>query len=59
MTEGPFKDAFDRDNADVIRKELITYRVRNGTMIKEINTREYYTDGDYHDSHTVIPLVSK
>jgi hypothetical protein len=54
MTEGPFKDAFDRDNADVIRKELITYRVRNGMMIKEIKTREYYTDGDYHDSYTVI-----
>jgi hypothetical protein len=50
MTAGPFKNAFDADTADVIRREIITYRLSKGMMIKETAVRDYYKNGDYHDS---------
>jgi len=59
MTEGPFKSAFESDVEDVIRREIITYRLKNGIMIKETATRDYYKSGDYHDSVATRPLVSR
>jgi hypothetical protein len=59
MTEGPFKSAFESDVEDVIRREIITYRLKNGIMIKETATRDYYKSGDYHDSVATQPLVSR
>lgn len=29
MTEGPFKNAFDADTDGVVRREIVTYRVKN------------------------------
>jgi hypothetical protein len=57
MTEGPFKNAFDADVNGVIRREIITYRRRNGVMVKEEAVRDYYKSGDYHDSQSTNPLV--
>lgn len=57
MTEGPFKSAFDADSINVVRREIVTYRIRDGIMIKEEASRDYYASGDYHDSQNVKPLV--
>lgn len=57
MSDGPFKSAFDADTDGVIRREIITYRVKNGMMFKEEASRDYYSSGDYHDSNNSKPLV--
>ncbi len=59
MTDGPFKNAFDADIDGVIRREIVTYRMRNGIMIKKSACRDYYTSGDYHDSESTQPLVER
>ena len=50
MSEGPFKSAFDADTDGVIRREIITYRVKDGVIVKEEASRDYYKSGDYHDT---------
>ena len=57
MTEGPFKSSFESDDKNVIRREIITYRMKDGIMMKEIAVRDYYESGDYHDSQGSMPLV--
>jgi hypothetical protein len=57
MTDGPFKSAFDGDTEGVIRREIITYRIRGDVMVKEEAFRDYYKSGDYHDSQSTNPLV--
>ena len=52
---GPFKSAFEASTEGVIRQELITYKMRDGLMIKEVNVRKY-TKNDYIDSQNTIPL---
>lgn len=59
MVEGPFKNAFDADTNGVLRREITTYRVKNGVMIKETATRDYYSSGDYHDTQSSTPLVER
>jgi hypothetical protein len=59
MTEGPFKSAFDADTNGVVRREIVTYRMKNGTMVKETAVRDYYASGDYHDSQNAMPLVER
>jgi hypothetical protein len=59
MTEGPFKNAFDADTVGVIRREIVTYRMRDGIMIKETANRDYYKSGDYHDSESTTPMVER
>jgi len=59
MTEGPFKSAFESDVDGVIRREIVTYRMKGDVMIKETATRDYYKSGDYHDSISTQPLVSR
>jgi hypothetical protein len=59
MTDGPFKKAFDADIDGVIRREIITYRMKNGIMIKEEASRDYYKSGDYHDANNSKPLVAQ
>lgn len=57
MTDGPFKSAFDGDTEGVIRREIITYRMRGDVMVKEEAFRDYYKSGDYHDSQSTNPLT--
>jgi hypothetical protein len=59
MTDGPFKSAFEADTTGVIRREIITYRMKNGIMVKEEACRDYYKSGDYHDSQNSKPLVEQ
>jgi hypothetical protein len=59
MSDGPFKNAFDADTDGVIRREIVTYRMRDGIMIKEIANRDYYKSGDYHDSQSTTPMVER
>jgi hypothetical protein len=59
MTDGPFKAVFDADTDGVIRREIITYRMKNGIMVKEEASRDYYKSGDYHDSQNSKPLVEQ
>jgi hypothetical protein len=59
MSEGPFKNAFDADTVGVIRREIVTYRMRDGIMIKETANRDYYKSGDYHDSESTTPMVER
>lgn len=54
--DGPFRSAFDIDTKGVVRREIVTYRMQNGMMRKEIATRTYYESEDYNDSVSVIPL---
>lgn len=56
---GPFKNAFESDVEGVIRREINTYRMRQGVMVKESATRDYYKSGDYHDSQTIMPIVER
>jgi hypothetical protein len=55
-TEGPFEEAFCADVAGVVRREIISYRMYNGMMIKHCASRDYYESGDYHDSVNTTPL---
>ena len=56
MTEGPFTTAFESDTTGVVRREITTYRHRNGVLIKETAIRTYQQDGDYNDHTSSIPL---
>ena len=59
MTEGLFKNAFEGDTEGVVRREIVTYRFKNGLMVKETATRDYYGNSDYNDSISTQPLVKR
>ena len=59
MTEGPFKNAFDADTDGVVRREIVTYRYKNGVMVKETAVRDYYKNGDYHDTISALPMAER
>lgn len=59
MTDGPFKAVFDADTDGVVRREIITYRMENGMMVKQEASRDYYKSGDYHDTINSKPLVQR
>jgi hypothetical protein len=55
--EGPFYAAFRGDTKGVIKQELVTYKVKDGILIKETVQRDYNNSGeDYIDSSTSTPL---
>jgi hypothetical protein len=56
MSDGPFQEAFGTDTTGVVRREIVTYRYKDGIMIKETAAR-VYTGSDYNDSSSSIPLV--
>jgi len=56
--DGPFVSAFESDPTGIVKQELITYRIKNGMLRKEITSRQFTSDGtDWLDSSTVQPLV--
>ena len=56
--DGPFVSAFETDPEGVIKQELITYRVKNGFLRKEITSRKFNSDQtDWHDSQSVDPMM--
>jgi hypothetical protein len=54
--QGPFYAAFQGDTDGVIKQELITYRIKDGVLVKETVSRDY-SKGDYQDSTSVTPLA--
>ena len=58
MKEGPLKDAMYSDHGNmIIKQEFSTIKIVNGTIVKEIVTRDYDFYGDYVDSMVSEPLV--
>lgn len=55
--DGPLVAAFEADVEGVIKQEFITYRVRDGMFVKETTTRKFSSNGDWHDTSSVEPLV--
>jgi hypothetical protein len=53
---GPFLSEFNKDLEGVVRREMTTYRYRDGTFIKEKVIRCFKEDGNYHDTTTVSPM---
>lgn len=56
LSEGPFKDSLAKMNG-VFRKEVVSYRVKDGYLYKETAIRTF-TDGDYHDTVKIETLHS-
>ncbi len=54
--QGPFYTAFQGDNTGVIKQELVTYRIRDGVLVKETVSRDY-SKNNYQDSISVTPLA--
>ncbi len=55
MQDGPFQSEFDIDLNGVVRRELITYRYKDGVMLIDQATRTNNA-GDYKDSIYVMPM---
>lgn len=56
LSEGPFKESLAKMNG-VFRKEVVSYRVKDGYLYKETAVRTF-TDGDYHDTVKIETLHS-
>jgi hypothetical protein len=55
---GPLKSAFETSTKGVLYQELITYKINlNGMLTKEIVTRRFGHDGNYHDTTHHLPLI--
>ena len=58
MEDGPFKQYLEQDMEGVIRQELITYKIEDGVLKRQLVTRDFQASGDYHDSSFSSPLVT-
>ena len=58
MKDGPFKQYLEQDMEGVIRQELITYKVEDGVLKRQLVTRDFQESGDYHDNSFSLPLVT-
>jgi len=47
---GPFANSVNREDDTVVRKEVTTYRNKDGLVYKDCAIRTYTATGDYHDS---------
>jgi len=59
VKDGPLKIAVEREDTNIIKQELITYKTVGDTIVKEIVDRRFLTNGDYIDSTSSEPLVKK
>ena len=56
--DGPLVSAFQTEPTGVVKQELITYRIKDGMLRKEITSRKFNKDQtDCHDSQSVDPLM--
>lgn len=56
--DGPLVSAFETEPEGVIKQELITYRIKDGMLRKEITSRKFNADQtDWHDSQSVDPIM--
>ena len=56
MEDGPMKAHVERDTVGVVKQEFITYRKKNGMLVKESTVRHFQSNGDYNDSYFDEPL---
>ena len=56
MEDGPMKAHVERDTVGVVKQEFITYRKKNGMLVKESTIRQFHSNGDYNDSYFDEPL---
>tara|TARA_B100000214_G_scaffold299350_1_gene229509 strand:+ start:654 stop:851 length:198 start_codon:yes stop_codon:yes gene_type:complete len=59
IKDGPLKVALEREDSNIIKQELITYRIVNDTIVKEVVDRRFLKSGDYIDSTSSEPLMRK
>ena len=56
--DGPLVSAFESNVEGVVKQELVTYRVKDNMLRKEITTRKFNHDQtDWHDTSSVEPLI--
>ena len=56
--DGPFVSAFETDPKGVVKQELITYRIKDGMLRKEVTSRRFNSDQtDWHDSQSFDPIL--
>tara|TARA_R100000951_G_C2590625_1_gene164893 strand:+ start:321 stop:503 length:183 start_codon:yes stop_codon:yes gene_type:complete len=58
MEDGPFKQYLEQSTEGIIRQELITYRIEDGVLKRQIVARDFIESGDYHDTSYSLPLVT-
>ena len=56
MKDGPLKAALEDEDKNIIMQKVITYRIKNGMLVKETINRKFYGD-DYIDSTHHEPIV--
>lgn len=44
-------------NGEVLRQQLITYKVVNDSLVKHTIERVFFNAGDYSDSQTSTPIM--
>lgn len=54
--DGPLVSAFEADTDGVIKQEFVTYRIRDGMLVKETTSRKFQGN-DYHDVSSSEPLL--
>ena len=57
MKDGPFKTTIEASQEGILRQEYITYRERDGLIMKETVSRKH-TGDSYHDT-THIETIGK
>jgi len=54
--KGPFLTEFEKDLEGVVLREMVTYRYKDGMMVKETVSRRFKKDGNYHDTTLSTPM---
>ena len=57
MKEGPMKEHIERGDDGVVKSLYITYRKKDGMLVKETSVRQFHGNGDYNDSYYHEPLA--
>ena len=58
MKEGPLKQAVEKDHGnEVLMQQFTTFKLREGTLLKETVTRRFDFFGDYQDHFSSEPIV--
>ena len=58
MKEGPMKEHIERGDDGVVKSLYVTYRKKDGVLVKETTVRNFYDKDDYTDSY-VSELIIK
>ena len=57
MKEGPMEEHIERGDDGVVKSLYITYRKKDGMLVKETTVRQFYDDNDYTDSYSTEPII--